>query len=94
MSVFAELNASLEEALDIKRGKVKPGRVTRHEVTDVKDIRARLKVSQAEFADAMGTSIDTIKSWESKRRNPTGLAAKVLATIQDNPALFNELASH
>lgn len=94
MSVFDELNASLGEALDIKRGKVKPGRVTRHEVTDVKAIRARLKVSQAEFADAMGTSVDTIKSWESKRRNPTGLAAKVLATIQDNPALFNELASH
>jgi DNA-binding transcriptional regulator YiaG len=29
----------------------------------------------------MGTSVDTIKSWETKRRNPTGLAAKVLATI-------------
>lgn len=42
---------------------------------------------------ALGTSIDTIKSWENKRRNPTGLAAKVLATIQDNPELFKELAS-
>lgn len=42
----------------------------------------------------MGTHADTIKSWETKRRNPTGLADKVLATIQDNPAFFNELASH
>ncbi|MDN7133122.1 NadS family protein [Halomonas sp. MC140] len=42
----------------------------------------------------MGTSVDTIKSRETKRRNLTRLAAKVLATIQDNPTFFNELASH
>ncbi|XUO85876.1 NadS family protein [Halomonas sp. KM072] len=42
----------------------------------------------------MGTSVDTIKSWEGKRNNPTGLAAKVLATIRNNPDFFNEIASH
>ena len=46
------------------------------------------------MAEALGTSVDTIKSWESRRRNPTGLAAKVLATIADNPSLFRELAAH
>jgi DNA-binding transcriptional regulator YiaG len=46
------------------------------------------------MANALGTSIDTIKSWESKRRNPTGLAAKVLALIQTNPAFYHELAAH
>ncbi|MCO7246821.1 NadS family protein [Halomonas sp. Mc5H-6] len=94
MSIFDELNTSLQEAVDIQKGKTKASRVTRHEVADVRAIRAKLHVSQAEFADAMGTSIDTIKSWETKRRNPTGLAAKVLATIQENPSFFNELASH
>ena len=94
MSIFDELQTSLQEAVTIKQGKAQASRVTRHEVADVKAIRAKLHVSQAEFADAIGTSIDTIRSWESKRRNPTGLAAKVLATIQDNPALFDELASH
>ncbi|CAI0980382.1 putative transcriptional regulator [Serratia quinivorans] len=44
-------------------------------------IRAQLNVSQSEMAQALGTSVDTIKSWETKRRNPTGLAAKVLAAI-------------
>jgi len=92
--MFDELQASLEEAVDIKKGKTRASRHTRHEVADVKAIRANLRVSQAEFADAMGTSVDTVKSWESKRRNPTGLAAKVLATIQENPAFYNELASH
>ncbi|WP_163649489.1 NadS family protein [Modicisalibacter sp. 'Wilcox'] len=94
MSIFDDLQTSLQEAVDIKQGKTRAARVTRHEVADVKAIRAALHVSQAEFANAMGTSVDTIKSWESKRRNPTGLAAKVLATIQENPAFFNELASH
>lgn len=94
MSLFDELHTSLQEAVEIQQGTMQASRVTRHEVADVKAIRATLHVSQAEFANAMGTSIDTIRSWESKRRNPTGLAAKVLATIQDNPAFFNELASH
>lgn len=94
MSIFNELEESLQEAVSIKQGKSQASRVTRHEVADVKAIRAQLQVSQAELAQAMGTSIDTIRSWETKRRNPTGLAAKVLATIQDNPAFFNELASH
>jgi DNA-binding transcriptional regulator YiaG len=48
----------------------------------VKAIRAQLNVSQSEMAKVLGTSLDTIKSWETGRRNPTGLAAKVLATIQ------------
>lgn len=94
MSLFDELHTSLQEAVEIQQGTTQASRVTRHEVADVKAIRATLHVSQAEFANAMGTSVDTIRSWESKRRNPTGLAAKVLATIQDNPAFFNELASH
>ena len=51
-------------------------------------------MSQAELAEALGTSLDTVKSWEQKRRNPTGLAAKVLATIQEDPQYFNVLAAH
>ncbi|KUJ75811.1 transcriptional regulator [Thiomicrospira sp. XS5] len=91
---FNELKASVEEAVNIERGKVKPTRVTRYEVADVKAIRAKLNATQSEFAQALGTSVDTIKSWEAKRRNPTGLAAKVLASIEDNPSLYKELAAH
>ncbi|POU77133.1 transcriptional regulator [Leclercia sp. LSNIH6] len=94
MHFFDELKTSLEEAVDIKNGTKAPSRVTRYEIADVKAIREQLNVSQAEMAKALGTSVDTIKSWESRRRNPTGLAAKVLATIQANPAFFYELAAH
>lgn len=54
----------------------------------MKAIRAQLNVSQSEMAKVLGTSLDTIKSWETGRRNPTGLAAKVLATIRANPKFF------
>lgn len=94
MDFFDELKTSLEEAVEIKSGKKAPARVTRYEIADLKAIREQLNVSQAEMAKALGTSLDTIKSWESRRRNPTGLAAKVLATIQANPAFFYELAAH
>lgn len=94
MTFFDELKTSLQEAVDIKEGINKPARITRYEIADVRAIREQLNVSQAEMANALGTSIDTIKSWESKRRNPTGLAAKVLAVIQTNPAFYHELAAH
>jgi DNA-binding transcriptional regulator YiaG len=55
MNIFDELQTSLHEAIDIKQGKAKASRVTRHEVADVKAIRTRLHVSQEEFAYAMGT---------------------------------------
>ena len=94
MSFFDELKASLEEAVEIKNGVREPARVTRYELADVKAIRAQLNVSQSEMAKVLGTSLDTIKSWETGRRNPTGRAAKVLATIQANPKFFQELAAH
>lgn len=93
MSFFNDLKASLEEAVEIKNGDKKASKVTRFEVADVKAIRKQLNVSQSEFANALGTSVDTVKSWELKRRNPTGLTAKVLIAIHNNPSLFKELAS-
>lgn len=94
MTLFSELKSPLEEAVEIHQGRKATSRITRFEIADVKSIRDSLQVSQAEFAKALGTSIDTIKSWESRRRNPTGLAAKVLATIQDNPSFYKELSVH
>lgn len=94
MSFFDELKASLEEAVDIKKGVKKPARQTQYQVADVKAIRALLNVTQGEMAKVLGTSVDTVKSWESGRRNPTGLAAKVLAIVQKDPDVFHKLSVH
>lgn len=92
MGILDELKTSLEEAGDIHSGKQAPSRIFRYEVPDVKAIREHLNITQSEMAKALGTSVDTIKSWESKRRNPTGLAAKVLDVIQKDPAFYRALA--
>ncbi|MGK3295937.1 NadS family protein, partial [Escherichia coli] len=42
---------------------------------DVRAIRENLNITQSEMAKVLGTSLDTIKSWETGRRNPTGLAS-------------------
>ena len=94
MSIFNELKDSLTEAVDIKQGQKAASRLTRYQVADVKALRESLAITQAQLAEALGTSVDTIKSWESKRRNPTGMAAKVLATIQGNPEFYHQLAAH
>lgn len=94
MSIFEDLKDSLNQAIEIQRSGKEAAKVSRFEVADVKAIRAALNVSQIEFAQALGTSVDTIKSWETKRRNPTGLAAKVLATIKDNPSFYKALSTH
>lgn len=94
MNMFDELQASLEEAVSIKHGHTEAAARTRYELADVKAIRAALDLSQQEFAQGLGTSVDTVKSWETRRRNPTGLTAKVLAVLQERPELFRELAAH
>lgn len=92
MGIFEELKLSLEEAVESLAGRKAASRVTRYEVADVRAIREQLNVTQSEMAKTLGTSVDTIKSWESKRRNPTGLAAKVLNVIQKDPSFYKALA--
>ena len=45
-------------------------------------VRRRLGFSQAEFAQRIDVSLDTIRNWEQGKRYPTG-AAKALLKILD-----------
>jgi hypothetical protein len=47
---FEKLVASVKQAGQIKRGRMKPGRVTYFKPADIKAIRKRLNKSQSEFA--------------------------------------------
>lgn len=50
-------------------------------------------MKQAEFAEVVGASVDLIRSWEQKRRIPSGIALKMLCLIEREPALINTLRS-
>lgn len=61
MNIFNELKASLEEAVEIKKGTVEISRATRYDIEEVKAFEFNYKVNQVKFAAALGASVDTIQ---------------------------------
>ena len=92
--IFEDLYISMKQAEAIAKGEMSPARVTRYEIADVKAIRAKLNVSQKELAEAIDVSVDTVKSWEQRRRNPTGLASKVLDLLSREPDLLPKFSAN
>ncbi len=82
---FDSLTASIRQAGKIRRGEMKPSRVTESAAADVKAIRRRLGKSQAEFARMIGVSVSTLQNWEQGRRRPEGPARALLTVAADNP---------
>lgn len=58
---------------------------------DVKALRARLGISQEEFAGRFGLDVATVRNWEQGRTNPDGPAAALLQLIDRDPDKVVEL---
>ncbi len=84
-TAFAELVASVKQAGRIRRGTMKPGRVTAFRPADVRAVREKLKTTQAEFALLIGVSVATLRNWEQGRRSPDGPALALLRVAARNP---------
>lgn len=75
------------QALAFARGrKLKGFRIHAPEDLDVRAIRARTKLSQAQFASRFGFSVRTLQEWEQRREVPTGAARALLRVIANDPA--------
>jgi putative transcriptional regulator len=48
-------------------------------------IRARTKLTQAEFAARIGVPIETVRNWEQGKRSPRGPARALLKLIEKAP---------
>ncbi len=48
-------------------------------------VRKRLGFSQAEFAERIDVSLDTIRNWEQGKRSPTGAAKALLKVLDKAP---------
>ncbi len=59
----------------------------------VRAIRESLQVSQPVFARWLRTELRTIKNWEQGIAKPNAQAAILLALIDRNPELLDEIAS-
>ncbi|MEA2994431.1 MAG: putative transcriptional regulator [Alphaproteobacteria bacterium] len=50
-----------------------------------RDVRARTKLTQAEFALRIGVPIETVRNWEQGKRSPRGPARALLKLIERAP---------
>ncbi|MCA1754501.1 MAG: helix-turn-helix domain-containing protein [Spirochaeta sp.] len=51
----------------------------------IRGVRARVGMSQTEFSQRIGISVDTLRNWEQGRRYPTGTARALLRIIDRAP---------
>jgi putative transcriptional regulator len=84
-TAFEELLTSVRQAGRIRRGTLKPSRVTAFRPADVRAVRATLGTSQTEFALMIGVSVATLRNWEQGRRTPDGPALALLRVAARNP---------
>jgi len=90
---FDELVKSVREAGKIKRGQQAPSRRFTFQSADIREIRARLGLSQSEFALLIGVSVATLQNWEQGRRQPEGPARALLRIAAKNPKAVLEALS-
>lgn len=81
--IGAEILAGIRQ---LKRGKV--GRIVTY--PPVAETRARVGLSQADFARLLGVSVRTLQEWEQGRRAPSGPARMLLAIAHKNPRALVE----
>ena len=86
-SLGVKLLRSAQQARDWVNGK--PGRVRVTYVpvpeVDVRKLRAKMGLSQTQFAARFGFSLDSIQNWEQGHRQPEGPARTLLTVIAKNP---------
>ncbi len=81
------IRRGLEQALAYAEGRADADvyRVTVPAEVDVKAIRAKLGMTQDEFAARFGFSVNTLRHWEQGRRAPEGAARAYLRVIERDP---------
>ncbi len=82
--LFDELLASVREAGQIRRGARAPARRFEFSAPDIKAIRDKAGLTQSDFANLMGVSVNTLQNWEQGRRHPHGPALALLKVAEKN----------
>lgn len=89
--MFNELIESIKEAKEIMAGKKEPSRKFFIEEPDPKDIRAKMSLTQDQFAALMNISVHTLRNWEQGRRHPDGPAKVLLNVVNNHPEVLMEM---
>ena len=82
---FDKIADGLTEALSIARGETKPAKLHIPPEIDVSAIREKTGLSQDDFANAFGFTINQIREWEQGRARPIGGVRAYLFIIKHDP---------
>ena len=82
---FDSIKQGLDEAIEFSKGKKTKAVVHEFTPLDVKKIRAKVNMSQSEFASAFGISVSTLRRWERGDRTPQGPALVLLNVVAKEP---------
>jgi putative transcriptional regulator len=85
-SFGSDMIEAMNVALDHRRGKIELEQVWPQPV-DVKAVRRKVKMSQAEFARAYGISKRALQEWEQGGRQPDSAARAYLTVIAKEPTV-------
>jgi putative transcriptional regulator len=83
--IFDELIESIHEGGAILRGEKPASRTFKFDDEEIQEIRAKLNLSQSEFAAMLGISRGTLQNWEQGRRYPDGPARVLLRVAEKHP---------
>lgn len=93
-NAFESIKKGLTEAVDFSKGKKQKAVVHEFSPVDVKKIRAKVGMSQNEFASSFGISVSTLRHWERGDRIPRGPALVLLNVVAKEPkAVLKALSS-
>jgi putative transcriptional regulator len=90
---FEKILVGLNQARAYARGEHVPGlrvhkvKVKRNEIAAV---RLREGLTQAQFAELLGTSLGTVRKWESGERKPSGAAARLIQLMVAKPKIVTK----
>ncbi len=89
---FQKLVKSVKQMGGIMHGEDVPHRRTVVTTNNVKELRERTGLTQAEFSEMIGVSVRTLQNWEQGRREPDGPAKALLRVVEKEPeAVLNAL---
>lgn len=90
--LFDDLKAGLNEALDHAQGLPIAGRerTISIEASEVREARLRAGMTQKQFSQVLGASLDTLRKWEQGSRSPSGAAARLIRIISYRPSIVRE----
>ena len=88
--MFEKLNKSLSDAIEYERGNITlrtkhiviPEAPKNYDAATIKKLRAKLGISQRDFALWLNVSLNTVKAWEQDVRNPSHSALRLLEVFE------------